>query len=204
MKAKPKKIAIMASGRGSNMDAIIDAAKVGRINAEVSAVISDKKGAAALSKASDAGIPAYFVSRARAADRDAFERDLLEILERHSVDLICCAGFMRVLSAGFVNRYKGRIMNIHPALLPAFPGLFAQQQALDYGVKVSGCTVHFADAGTDTGPIICQRAVDVLETDTAESLAERIIQKEHEAYVEAVRLFCEDRLSIVGRRVVIV
>jgi len=183
----PRRIAVLLSGRGSNFEAIADAVESGRIpRARIVAVISDVPEAAGLSRARQRGLPAHVVGRQSHADRAVREAEILAILEEARPDLICLAGFMRLLSPEFVARHRGRILNIHPALLPKFPGLHAQRRALEAGEKVSGCTVHFVDAGTDTGPIILQKSVSVLPGDTEETLSARILEKEHEAYPEAV------------------
>lgn len=195
------RIGVLASGRGSNLQSIMDAIQTGSIRATIEVVVSDKAEARALERAREAGIPAEFVDRRGFKQRSDFDRRLAEVLDGYGVDLAVLAGFMRVLGPGFVDRFPRRIMNIHPSLLPAFPGLDAQQQAIDHGVKVSGCTVHFVDHGVDTGPIIIQRAVPVLEGDTVDTLAARILVEEHQAYPEAVRLFAEGRLIIAARKV---
>jgi phosphoribosylglycinamide formyltransferase-1 len=194
------KIAVLASGRGTNLQALIDASERGELAARVVLVISDRPGAAALDRAGRHGIPAAVVRPRDFPDRTAHDVEMKRLLDCAGAELVCLAGYMRLLSAEFIDAYYGRLMNIHPALLPAFPGMDVQRAALDYGVKVSGCTVHFVDRGTDTGPIICQRAVPVLETDTPESLADRILAEEHKAYVEAVNLYAAGRLRIEGRR----
>ncbi len=179
----------------------MDAIAAGRLPAQVVVVLSDKQGAVALERARAAGIPAEFVDPASFPSREAFDRRLAERLKAYGVDLVVLAGFMRILSPAFVRAFPGRIMNIHPSLLPAFPGLHAQRQALEYGVKVSGCTVHFVDEGLDSGPIIMQAAVPVREGDTEESLAARILEQEHRLYPDAIRLFAEGRLQVEGRQV---
>lgn len=198
------RLGVLASGRGTNLQAIIDASESGRIPARVVVVISDVAGARALQRASRHGIPGFFVDRGAYRSKADFEGRIVEILRQHRVDLVLLAGYMRVAGKTLISAFPGQIMNIHPALLPAFPGLEAQRQAWEYGVKISGCTVHFVDEGVDTGPIIIQRAVPVLEDDTPESLAERILRQEHEIYPEAIRLFAEGRLKIEGRRVRVV
>jgi len=195
------RIVILISGRGTNMERLIRACQTGEVPAQVVRVISDNPEAPGLERARAYGVPTVVVPARAFPDRAAFEAALLEAVREAAPDLICLAGFMRILSPKFVQAYRYRIMNIHPALLPSFPGLHAQRQALEYGVKVSGCTVHFVDEGVDTGPIIIQKAVPVLEDDTEETLAARILEKEHEAYPEAVRLFFEGRLRVEGRRV---
>lgn len=192
----------MASGRGSNFTAIDDAIKAGKLNAEIIAVVSDKTDAAVLGKALKAGVPNVVVlARKGFATRHDYDMALTDLVEGFSPDYIALAGFMRVLGKEFVGRFKGRIVNIHPALLPSFPGLDAQKQALDYGVKVTGCTVHFVDEGTDTGPVILQRAVPVLEDDDEERLSQRILEQEHILYVEALGLLADEKVRLVGRTV---
>jgi phosphoribosylglycinamide formyltransferase-1 len=193
-------LGVLASGRGTNLLAILAAAEGGEIPARVRVVISDRTGAPALELARSRGIPAFFLDPGPAG-KAAFESRVVSRLEEHGVDLVCLAGFMRVVGRTLLDRYAGRILNIHPSLLPAFPGLDAQRQAWEYGVKVAGCTVHFVDRGVDAGPIILQRAVTVSEGDTPETLAARILEEEHRAYPEAIRLFAEKRLVLEGRRV---
>jgi len=195
------RIAVLASGRGTNLQALVDASERGELDAEIVLVISDRPKAAALERAARHGIRAAVVRPRDFVDRTAHDMEMKRLLDEAGAELVCLAGYMRLLSTEFVDAYLGRMMNIHPALLPAFPGMEVQQAALEYGVKVSGCTVHFADHGMDTGPIIVQRAVPVLEDDTAETLAARILVEEHKAYVEAVNLFAAGRLRIEGRRV---
>lgn len=199
------KLGVLVSGRGSNLQALIDSAKSGRLHAEIAVVISDVEGAFALQRARAAGIPARYIEpgpkRSRLSE-DA-ERRIAETLDGFGVDLVALAGFMRILSADLVRRFKLRMVNIHPSLLPSFQGLHAQKQALDYGVKYSGCTVHFVDEGVDTGPIIVQAAVPVHEGDTEDSLSERILREEHRIYTEAVNLFAAGRLKVEGRTVIV-
>jgi len=183
-----KRLAVLLSGRGSNFEAIADAVAAERIpDAEIVAVISDVPGAAGLGRARERGLPAHAVDRRRFASRSEHEAEILRILEAARPDVICLAGYMRVLSPEFVAKFPRRILNIHPALLPKFPGLHAQRRALEAGETMSGCTVHFVDEGTDTGPAILQRTVPVLPGDTEESLSERILVEEHAAYPEAIR-----------------
>jgi phosphoribosylglycinamide formyltransferase-1 len=197
-----KKIGVLLSGRGSNFQAIYQAIKSGFIeNAEISVVISDKVDAKGLKFAEENGLNAVFVNPKEFASRINFDRKLIEILKSFKVDLICLAGFMRIISEEFVNAFENRILNIHPSLLPSFPGLNAQKQALEYGVKFTGCTVHFVDAKVDNGPIVLQAVVDIKDDDTVESLSERILKQEHKIYPMAVKLFVEDKLRISGRRV---
>jgi len=184
----PRRLAVLLSGRGSNFEAIAEAVDSGAIpGAEIVAVISDVPAAVGLERARRRGLPAFPVDRSGFASRGEHESEILRILEEAKPDLICLAGYMRVLSPEFVARHRGRILNIHPALLPKFPGLHAQKRALEAGETVSGCTVHFVDEGTDTGPVILQRTVPVLPGDTEESLSERILVEEHQAYSEAIR-----------------
>jgi phosphoribosylglycinamide formyltransferase-1 len=201
MRSSPPVLGVLASGRGSNLQAILDAIAAGRCPARVAVVVSDRKDAAALDRARRAGVPAVHVDPRGFAERPAFDDAVAAVLDGHGVGLVCLAGYMRLLSPGFVTRYRGRLLNVHPGLLPAFPGLHAQRQALAYGVKVAGATVHFVDEGVDTGPIVLQAAVPVLEDDTEETLAARILAEEHRLYPEAIRLFAEGRLRLDGRRV---
>ena len=192
----------MASGRGSNFAAIDDAIKAGKLNAEIIAVVSDKTDAAVIGKALKAGVPNVVVlARKGFATRRDYDIALADLVEGFSPDYVALAGFMRVLGKEFVGRFKGRIVNIHPALLPSFPGLDAQKQTLEYGAKVTGCTVHFVDEGTDTGPIILQKAVPVLEGDDEERLSQRILEQEHILYVEALGLLADEKVRLIGRNV---
>jgi phosphoribosylglycinamide formyltransferase-1 len=195
------RLGVLVSGRGSNLQAIIDSIESGSLNAVVAIVISDVEDAYALTRAKRHGIRAVFVNPQSFNSKEEYEREILERLREEKVELVLLAGYMRIVGSTLLDAYKGRMMNIHPALLPAFPGLQAQRQALEYGVKVAGCTVHFVDEGVDSGPIILQRCVPVLESDTVESLAERILEQEHVIYPEAVKLFSEGRLRIEGRKV---
>ncbi|MGI8996295.1 MAG: phosphoribosylglycinamide formyltransferase [Pyrinomonadaceae bacterium] len=196
------KLAVLISGRGSNMVALADAARDGRIpGAEIAIVISDRASAEGLRHAATRNIETLAVER-RGRTRAAHEREILDALQARGVELVCLAGFMRLLSPAFVAQYCGRILNIHPSLLPAFPGLDAQQQTLTHGVKWSGCTVHFVDDTLDGGPIITQRIVPVHDDDTAETLSARILAEEHQAYPEAVALVISGAYAIVGRRIV--
>ena len=198
------RVGVLASGRGSNLQALLDASSRPDYPAEVVLVISDRERAAALDRARAAGVEALFVSPKDFGDRESFDLALVREFTARRVGLVCNAGFMRILSAPYVRAFAGRAMNIHPSLLPAFPGLHAQRQALEHGAKVAGATVHFVDEGpVDTGPIILQASVPVQPDDTEESLAARILAEEHRLYPEAVRLFAEGRLEVVGRRVII-
>jgi len=196
-------LGVLVSGRGSNLQAILDAINAGKINAKISVVISDKADTFALKRVAGLGIATAVIERKAFASKDQFEAALVAELKDHKVELVVLAGFMRLLGNKFISAYPGRVMNIHPALLPAFPGLNAQQQALDYGVKLSGCTVHFVDEGMDSGPIILQQAVPVESSDTEETLAARILEVEHILYPRAISLFCQRRLSLKNRQVVI-
>lgn len=195
------RVAVLASGRGSNLQAILDAAARPEFPAEVVLVVSDRERAAALERAAEAGVRGAFLNPKDFADRAAYDAALARVLEDAGVELVCLAGFMRILGAALVRTWRGRMLNVHPSLLPAFPGLAAQRQALEHGVKLAGATVHFVDEGMDTGPIVLQTAVPVRDADTEESLSERILAEEHRLYPEAVRLFAEGRLRLVGRRV---
>ena len=198
-------IAVLVSGRGSNLQAIIDNIENGTIpNASVSLVISDIKDAYAMERSKNHGIDAIFVDPSSYTGKAGFESKILHFLEEYNIGLILLAGYMRVVGPTLLDPFKGRMINIHPALLPSFPGLHAQQQAFDHGVKVSGCTVHFVDEGVDTGPIIIQKCVLVLEDDTQDTLASRILEQEHRIFPEAVRLFVRGKLSIEGHKVRVV
>lgn len=197
----PLRVAVLGSGKGSNCQSIIDAIEAGRLRARIVCVLSDVEGAFILERARRNGIPAMYLSAApfkTKLDGEA-ERRYIEVLKEHGAEVVALAGFMRMIKAGLLAAFPHRVLNIHPALLPAFPGMEGWKQALRYGAKVAGCTVHFVDAGMDTGPIIVQRAVPVLEGDTEESLHARIQIEEHVAYPEALRLLAEGRLTIDGR-----
>ena len=194
-----KKLGILLSGRGSNFEAIARNVQAGRIPAEIAVVISNHEEAPGLARAREMGLAARFIP-SKGKEREAYDREVVALLQEFQVDLVCLAGFMRILSPYFIREFPRRILNIHPALLPSFPGLEAQKQALDYGVKYSGCTVHIVDEGVDTGPIVCQAVVPVLDEDTEETLAARILKEEHRIYSEAVCLLLEDRICIEGRR----
>ncbi|PWM78540.1 MAG: phosphoribosylglycinamide formyltransferase [Phascolarctobacterium sp.] len=196
-----RRIGVLVSGRGSNLQALMDEIAAGTLNVEITVVISDKKDAFALERAQKAGIKTVAVERKACASKEEFENKITAALEDAGAELVVLAGFMRILSPAFVGRWHHQIVNIHPALLPSFPGLDGQGQALEYGVKIAGCTVHFVDEGTDSGPIILQKAVSVLDDDTHDTLADRILEQEHKALPEAVRLWSEGRLQIEGRHV---
>ena len=196
-----KRLGILLSGRGSNFQAIADSMDAGRLEAVIAVVISNRPEAPGLEIARRRGIEALCLP-SKGLDREVYDRMVVAELRRRDVDLVCLAGFMRLLSAYFVREFPLRILNIHPSLLPAFPGLDAQQQALEHGVKFSGCTVHFVDEHLDAGPIIVQAVVPVLDGDTAESLAARILKEEHRIYTEAIALVLSGRFRLEGRRVI--
>lgn len=195
------KVGVLVSGRGSNLQAIMDRIADGYLPLEIAVVISDKPDAFALERAQKAGIKTAAVERKACASKEEFEAKINAALEAGGCELVVLAGFMRILSADFVNKWQHKIINIHPALLPSFPGLHGQKQAVDYGVKFSGCTVHFVDAGTDSGPIILQKVVPVMDDDTEDTLADRILVQEHIAMPEALKLWAEGKLQIDGRKV---
>ncbi len=192
---------MLASGRGSNFEAIVRAVESGAVPATVAVLLTDRADARALDIAREHRIQAVCVAPRDPPGREAHEKEVIAALDERGVGLVCLAGYMRVLSGSFVKHFEGRLLNIHPSLLPSFPGLHAQGQALRHGVKVTGATVHFVDEGVDTGPIVLQAAVTVGADDTEETLAERILAEEHRIYPEAVRLFAEGRLHVEGRRV---
>jgi len=194
------RVGVLASGRGTNLQSIIDHSESGKIDADVAVVISDRMDAYALERAKKHGIPAYFVDP-KEKSRKEHEEEIDKILREHNVDLVVGAGYMRVLSSWFIKRWYGRIINIHPALLPSFKGTDGQGDALKYGVKITGCTTHFMDEEIDHGPIILQAAVKVKDDDTRESLAERILRVEHQLLPRTIQLFAEGRLKIEGRKV---
>ena len=197
-----KNLGILLSGRGSNFEAIADNVAAGKLEAKVAVVISNRADAPGIESARRRGLSALVIP-SRGKQREEHDREVVAALREHEVDLVCLAGYMRLLSPWFVQQFPNRILNIHPALLPAFPGLEAQEQAFDWGVKVSGCTVHFVDADLDHGPIIVQKAVPVLDTDDAHTLAARILEQEHIAYSEAIGIVLKGKFKIEGRRVVI-
>lgn len=199
------RLAVLGSGSGSNMQSILDAIRAGTLDAEIVCVLADVEDAFILERARRAGIPAQYLSCApfKTKLEGPAEEEWIRVIKGYGADVVVLAGFMRIVKAGLLAAFPNRVLNIHPALLPAFPGLHSWKQALDYGAKVAGCTVHFVDAGTDSGPIIVQRPVPVLEGDTPESLHARIQEQEHLAYPEALRLLAAGRLSVAGRRVVI-
>ena len=197
------RVGVLVSGNGSNLQALIDASAAPDYPARISVVISNSAGAFALRRAQQANIPATVLEHGSFATRDQFEDALLQALVKHEVELLCLAGFMRLLSPRFLRLFNGQVLNIHPALLPSFPGLHAPRQALAHGVKISGCTVHFVDERLDAGPIILQAAVPVLADDTEESLAARILEQEHRIYSNAIRIILSESWRIDGRRVVV-
>ncbi len=197
-----KKLGILLSGRGSNFEAIACNVQAGKIPAEIAIVISNKEDALGLARAKELGLATCFIP-SKGKEREAFDREVVAVLKERQVDVVCLAGFMRILSPYFIREFPRRILNIHPALLPAFPGVEAQKQALEYGVKFTGCTVHIVDEGVDTGPVVCQASVPVLDDDTVETLSARILTEEHRIYSEAVCLLVEDKIHIEGRRVLL-
>ena len=196
-----KRIGILLSGRGSNFEAIADSVAAGRIDGVVAAVISNREQARGLEAARRRGLNAICIP-SKGLDRHIYDGMVIAELRRHRIDLVCLAGFLRLLSSDFVQAFPERVLNIHPSLLPAFPGLDAQHQALEHGVKITGCTVHFVDERLDSGPIIVQAAVPVLDDDTIETLSERILREEHRIYTEAIRIVLSGSYRIEGRRVV--
>ncbi|MBD3413965.1 MAG: phosphoribosylglycinamide formyltransferase [Candidatus Aminicenantes bacterium] len=202
----PKKrgrIAVFLSGRGSNFLAIHDAVKKGSINAEVSLVFSNKQKAPGLEHAKKQGLETLYLNPKEYASKNDYDDQICEQVQTRDIDLICLAGYMKILTPGFCEQFEHRIMNIHPALLPSFPGLHVQKKAIEWGVRYSGATVHFVTAKVDMGPIVLQAAVPVLQDDTEESLSQRILEQEHKIYPEAVRLYFEGKLKVKGRRVFI-
>jgi phosphoribosylglycinamide formyltransferase-1 len=201
------RVAVLASGRGSNLQAVIDAIEEGTVQAKIVAVISNKKDAPALERARRQGLSSLFVDPkpyAGAPDgREAYDREILEVLRRHDAELVLLAGYMKIVTSALVKTFANRMMNIHPSLLPSFPGLDVQKKAIEWGCKLAGCTVHFVTEGVDEGPIILQAAVPVLDDDTSDTLAARILKQEHKIYPRAVQLFAEGRLRVEGRRVFI-
>jgi phosphoribosylglycinamide formyltransferase-1 len=199
--AERKKAGVLISGNGSNLQALIDACKHSDFPAEIAVVISNKSDAYGLNRASEAGIATHVVDHKPFSNREAFDSAVNNLLMRYQVDIVCLAGFMRILSEGFVRHWQGRMLNIHPSLLPAFKGAHAHRDVIAYGVRISGCTVHFVSAEMDAGPIIVQAAVPVLPGDTEQSLGQRVLEQEHVCYPLAVRWLAEGRLSIVDGKV---
>jgi phosphoribosylglycinamide formyltransferase-1 len=197
-----KRIGVLLSGRGSNFEALADSVGGGRLpGAEIAVVVSNREGAPGIEKAKERGIAARVIP-SKGLEREVYDRQVVAVLREFKVDLVCLAGYMRLLSPFFVASFPNRILNIHPSLLPSFPGLESQRQALEYGVKFAGCTVHFVDENLDAGPIVLQAAVPVRDDDTEETLSSRILAEEHRIYTEAVRIVLEGKYKIVGRRVV--
>jgi phosphoribosylglycinamide formyltransferase-1 len=198
-----KRIGVLLSGRGSNFEALADSVAAARIpDAEIALVISNRENAPGIEKARARQIPAQVIP-SRGLEREAYDKLVIAALEEKKVDLVCLAGYMRLLSPAFVAAFRGRILNIHPSLLPAFPGLESQRQAIEHGAKFSGCTVHFVDENLDAGPIILQAAVPIRDDDTPETLSERVLKEEHRIYTEAVRIVLEGRYRMEGRRVLL-
>src|SRR6266481_2652698 len=198
-----KRIGVLLSGRGSNFEALADSVAAGRIpNAEIAIVISNREGAPGIQRAESRGIRTRVIP-SKGLEREAYDRQVVAVLNEHKVDLICLAGYMRLLSPYFVAAFPNRILNIHPSLLPSFPGLESQRQALEYGVKFAGCTVHFVDENLDAGPIVLQATVPVRDDDTEETLSSRILKEEHRIYTEAVRIVLAGNYRIAGRRVLL-
>jgi phosphoribosylglycinamide formyltransferase-1 len=197
-----KRIGVLLSGRGSNFEALAESIASGRIpNAEVAIVLSNRDGAPGTDRAKARGI-ATLVIPSKGLERETYDREVVAVLNEHKVDLVCLAGYMRLLSPYFVAAFPNRILNIHPSLLPSFPGLESQRQALEYGVQFAGCTVHFVDENLDAGPIVLQAVLPVNDNDTEDTLSARILEQEHRIYSEAVRIVLEDRYKIQGRRVI--
>ena len=201
------RIAVLSSGRGSNLQAIIDAIEAGTVQAKIVAVISNKKEAPALERARRHGLSTLFVDpkpyAGRPDSREAYDRELLDVLRQYDVELVLLAGYMKIVTTALVEAFANRMMNIHPSLLPSFPGLDVQKKAIEWGCKLAGCTVHFVTEGVDEGPIILQAAVPILDDDTPDTLAARILEQEHQVYPRAIQLFAEGRLRVEGRRVFI-
>ena len=195
------KIAVLASGSGSNLQSIIDNIQAGKLDAQIQLVLSDKSNAYALKRAASAGIKTCYMNPKDYDDRVSYDKALAEEVKASGAELVVLAGFMRILNKVFLEEFNNRVINIHPALLPSFPGLHAQDHAWAYGVKVSGCTVHFVDCGTDTGPIIAQRAVPVLDTDTADDLAKRILVEEHKIYPYIIQMIAEGKVWLINNKV---
>ncbi|MGQ0810872.1 MAG: phosphoribosylglycinamide formyltransferase [Nitrospiraceae bacterium] len=201
----PLRVGVLASGRGSNLQAIIHAIEAGWLEAKLAVVVSNKKDAPALERAKKHGAPHVFLDpkpfAGRPDNREAYDQAILDVLEKHEVELVLLAGYMKIVTSVLIDAYANRMMNIHPSLLPAFPGLDVQKKALDHGCKVAGCTVHFVTEGVDEGPIIIQAAVPILGADTPETLSQRILEQEHRVYPRAVQWYVEGRLKVEGRQV---
>lgn len=201
------RLGVLLSGRGSNLQAIIDAIEAGTLSAEIAVVLSNKQDAGGLERARKHGAPAVWLDpkpfAGRPDTRETYDRAVLEVLQKHEVDLVLLAGYMKIVTTVLVTAYETRMMNIHPSLLPSFPGLDVQKKAIDHGCKIAGCTVHFVTEGVDEGPIIIQAAVPILEGETPEVLAARILEQEHRIYPRAIQLYAEGKLRVEGRRVVV-
>lgn len=195
------RLGVLASGRGSNMQAIVDNIEAGKVAAELAVVVSDQPTAFVLERAKNHGIPGIYVDAKDYPNREEYEKAVLERLKEHKVDLVILAGYMKIVGKALLDVFPHRIMNIHPALLPCFPGTHGQRDAVAYGVRYSGCTVHFVDDGMDTGPIIVQAVVPVMQDDDEDSLASRILKEEHKIFSQAIQLFAEGRLKVEGRKV---
>ena len=198
---KKVNMGVLVSGSGTNLQSIIDNSEKGFLDADIKVVISNNPDSYALERSKKHNIPAVLIEQSDFTNREDFDRKMIEILNSYSVELVAMAGFMRILSPAFLKAFPMRVINIHPAILPSFPGLHGQQQAFDYGVKFSGCSVHFADEGVDTGPIIIQAVVPVYDDDTEDSLSERILKEEHKIYSQAIQRYAEGKLEVVGRKV---
>jgi len=197
------RIGVLASGGGTNLQAIIDRCQDHSLDAEIAVVICNNPDAGSLDRAAKAGIATQCINHRDFSEREAFDRTVVNALQGAGVELVVLAGFMRIITQTFIDAYPNRVINIHPALLPSFPGLHVQQQAIDYGARFSGCTVHFVDGGVDTGPIIIQAVVPILQDDTADTLAARILEQEHRSYPRAIQLIAEGRVHVDGRKVTI-
>ena len=202
MPSEKFKLAVLVSGRGSNLQAIIDSIEKNSLAAEISLIMSNVSDAYALQRGKKHGLESIFLDPKSFSSRDDYEKQMIELLQTKSIDLVCLAGFMRILGKKFIEAFSGKIINIHPSLLPAFPGLNVQEKALQHGVRFSGCTVHFVNEEVDGGAIISQAVVPILDADDTQSLSDRILEQEHIIYPEAIRLIIEDRLELSGRRVV--
>ena len=199
--SKLLRIGVLASGGGTNLQAIIDRCQDGSLAAEIAVVLTNNPGAGALDRAAKAGIKTLCINHRDFSQREDFDNAVVNALQNEKVDLVVLAGFMRIITQTFIDAFPERVINIHPALLPAFPGLHVQQQAIDYGARFSGCTVHFVDGGVDTGPIIIQAVVPVLQNDTEVTLSARILEQEHEIYPQAIQLIAEGKVHVEGRKV---
>ena len=201
------RLGVLLSGRGSNLQAIIDAIEAGTLSAEIAVVVSNKQDAAGLERARKHGVPHVWLDpkpfAGRPDNREAYDRALLDVLRKYEVDLVLLAGYMKIVTGVLVTAYENRMMNIHPSLLPSFPGLDVQKKAIDHGCKISGCTVHFVTEGVDEGPIIVQAAVPIMEGDSPDALAARILEQEHRIYPHAIQLYAEGRMRVEGRRVLV-